>query len=143
MEQWLEYGPHESLSYYMYQRPTSAKNLHFDIIPKAIDEYIQFAEKLGEQSPEKKLENPTWYIHNGRLSCGISLRLNHPMPRQKTHHSSIASSAMPLPITVILSCPPKHTARQMNGKAPHCGVNDTAALIRDALDGKFMDDKAA
>jgi len=76
MEQWLEYGPHESLSYYMYQRPTSAKNLHFDIIPKAIDEYIQFAEKLDEQSPEKKLENPTWYIHDGAIPASQHTPIN-------------------------------------------------------------------
>lgn len=67
MEEWLNYAPHESLSYYMYQRPTTAKKLYFDVIPKAIDEYIQFAEKLPEQEPKQKLENPAWYIHNGNV----------------------------------------------------------------------------
>lgn len=64
MEDWLTYAPHESLAYYMYQRPTSAKKLHFDIIPKAVDEYITFVEKMAEQEPAKQLENPAWYIHN-------------------------------------------------------------------------------
>lgn len=67
MEDWLTYAPHESLAYYMYQRPTSAKKLHFDIIPKAVDEYITFVEKLPEQEPNKQLENPAWYIHNGNV----------------------------------------------------------------------------
>ena len=67
MEEWLTYAPHESLAYYMYQRPTTAKKLHFDIIPKAVDEYIQFVEKLGEQEDAKKLENPAWYIHDGSI----------------------------------------------------------------------------
>ena len=67
MEEWLTYAPHESLAYYMYQRPTSAKKLYFDIIPKAVDEYITFVEKMGEQEPAKKLENPAWYIHGGTI----------------------------------------------------------------------------
>ncbi len=64
MEDWLTYAPHESLAYYMYQRPTSAKKLYFDIIPKAVDEYITFVEKLGEQDDAKKLENPAWYVNS-------------------------------------------------------------------------------
>ncbi len=67
MEEWLKYAPQESLAYYLFQRPTSAKKLYFDIIPKAVDEYITFAEKLNEQEPAKKLDNPAWYIHNGEV----------------------------------------------------------------------------
>ena len=65
MEDWLTYAPHESLAYYMFQRPTSAKKLFFDVIPKAVDEYITFAEKLNDQDPAQKLDNPAWYIHDG------------------------------------------------------------------------------
>lgn len=70
MEDWLTYAPHESLGYYMYQRPTTAKKLYFDIIPKAVDEYLTFVEKLPEQDAAKKLDNPAWYLHDGRLSNG-------------------------------------------------------------------------
>ncbi len=70
MEEWLTYAPHESLAYYMYQRPTSAKKLHFDIIPKAVDEYITFVNKLSEQNDKQKLENPAWYIHDGKIPDG-------------------------------------------------------------------------
>lgn len=70
MEEWLTYAPHESLAYYMFQRPSSAKKLYFDIIPKAVDEYIQFVEKLPAQDDKQKLENPAWYIHNGALPNG-------------------------------------------------------------------------
>lgn len=70
MEDWLTYAPHESLGYYMYQRPTSAKKLYFDIIPKAVDEYLTFVEKLPEQEPDKKLDNPAWYLHDGKLPNG-------------------------------------------------------------------------
>lgn len=67
MDQWLTYAPSESLAYFMYQRPGSAKKLHFDIIPKNVDDYITFVHKLPEQEPEKMLENPAWYIHNGLI----------------------------------------------------------------------------
>lgn len=67
MDEWLTYAPHESLAYYMYQRPTSAKKLYFDIIPKAVDEYITFVDKFPEQDDAKKLENPSWYIHDGSI----------------------------------------------------------------------------
>jgi lysyl-tRNA synthetase class 1 len=70
MEEWLTYAPHESLAYYMYQRPTSAKKLYFDVIPKAVDEYITFVGKLAEQEDKQKLENPAWYIHNGTIPNG-------------------------------------------------------------------------
>lgn len=67
MEEWLTYAPHESLAYYMFQRPTSAKKLYFDIIPKAVDEYITFVEKLPAQEPAKQLDNPAWFIHDGKI----------------------------------------------------------------------------
>jgi len=70
MEDWLKYAPHESLAYYMFIRPTSAKKLHFDVIPKAVDEYMQFIEKLPAQDDKQKLENPAWYIHDGKLPNG-------------------------------------------------------------------------
>ena len=70
MEEWLAYAPHESLGYYMFQRPTTAKKLYFDVIPKAVDEYLTFVEKLPEQDPAKKLDNPAWYMHDGKLPNG-------------------------------------------------------------------------
>lgn len=74
VEQWLAYAPNESLSYYMFQRPTSGKKLYFDVIPKAVDEYITFLEKMDAQQKEgdhkKELENAAWYIHGGEIPKG-------------------------------------------------------------------------
>ena len=67
MEEWLTYAPHESLAYYMFQRPSSAKKLYFDIIPKAVDEYITYVDKFAAQPPAEKLDNPAWYIHAGNI----------------------------------------------------------------------------
>jgi len=49
----------------MWQKPRTAKRLHFDVIPKAVDEYITFLEKFQSETPEQQLENPVWAIHGG------------------------------------------------------------------------------
>jgi lysyl-tRNA synthetase, class I len=76
MEEWLTYAPHESLAYYMFQRPASAKKLYFDIIPKAVDEYIQQLDKFNEQEDKQRLDNPIWYIHNGAIPEGQKTPIN-------------------------------------------------------------------
>ncbi len=66
MEQWLRYGPPESLSYYMFQSPRKAKRLYFDVIPRAIDDYQTFLEKFAKEEPAQQLNNPVWHIHGGK-----------------------------------------------------------------------------
>src|SRR6056297_1868269 len=63
IEEWLEYASPESLSLYMFQKPKSAKKLHFDVIPKAVDEYITFLGKYPSEEAARQIENPTWHIH--------------------------------------------------------------------------------
>ena len=82
IEEWLQYAPEESLAYFMYQSPRKAKRLYFDVIPRAVDEYLSFLDKFPEQSLEQKLNNPAWHVHNGippreelPLSFGILLNL--------------------------------------------------------------------
>lgn len=58
IEQWLDYGSEESLSFYLFREPKSAKSLHVGIIPRAVDEYWQFREKLPTQPIEQQLGNP-------------------------------------------------------------------------------------
>ncbi|MGH1447520.1 MAG: lysine--tRNA ligase, partial [Cognatishimia sp.] len=41
IDEWLTYASSESLSYFMYLKPKTAKRMHFDVIPKAVDEYHQ------------------------------------------------------------------------------------------------------
>lgn len=74
IEEWLAYAPEESLSLYSYQAPRKAKRLFFDVIPKAVDEYLTFcaryheqAEQAGESGEEtaQQLANPAWHIHGG------------------------------------------------------------------------------
>jgi len=65
MDQWLRYGTPESLSWYMFQSPKSAKSLHFNVIPRAIDDYLGAIEAYGAQEPAKQIDNAVWSIHEG------------------------------------------------------------------------------
>ena len=65
VEEWLAYAPEESLSLYQFQKPRTAKRLYFDVIPKAVDEYLTFLEKYPGEEPARQIENPAWHIHGG------------------------------------------------------------------------------
>ena len=64
IEEWLSYGPQESLSYFMYGHPKRAKRLYFDVIPKSVDEYLTQMKNFISQSDEEQLNNPSLYVHN-------------------------------------------------------------------------------
>ncbi len=70
IEEWLAYGTEDSLSLFMYHQPGRAKRLHFDVIPRQVDDYErhlrQFAERDSKDGPASLLENPVWHIHGGR-----------------------------------------------------------------------------
>jgi lysyl-tRNA synthetase, class I len=64
VDDWLTYAPPESLSQFMYNQPQRAKRLYFDVIPRAVDEYVSNLDKLRAQSDPA---NAAWHIHGGRL----------------------------------------------------------------------------
>ncbi len=65
INEWLEYASPESLSLFMYQNPKRAKKLYREIVPKAVDEYLDFIEKGKNQNELQILLNPVWHVHNG------------------------------------------------------------------------------
>ncbi len=65
INQWLEYASPESLSLFMYQNPKRAKKLYKEIVPKAVDEYLDFIDKGKNQTELQMLLNPVWHVHNG------------------------------------------------------------------------------
>ncbi|WP_282158260.1 lysine--tRNA ligase [Shimia thalassica] len=65
IDDWLTYASAESLSYFMYQKPKTAKRMHFDVIPKAMDEYNQQLNAYHKQDLKSQLNNPVWHIHGG------------------------------------------------------------------------------
>jgi lysyl-tRNA synthetase class 1 len=64
IDEWLRYASPESLSLFMYQNPKAAKRLHFDVIPRAVDEYYQFLGGYDRQDAKQRLSNPVWHIHS-------------------------------------------------------------------------------
>ena len=67
IDEWLEYASPESLSLFMYQNPKRAKKLYKEVVPKAVDEYLDFIEKGKTQNELQLLMNPVWHVHNGRM----------------------------------------------------------------------------
>jgi lysyl-tRNA synthetase class 1 len=82
IEEWLTYAPPESLALFMFQKPKSAKRLYFDVIPRAVDEYLQLLAAYPGQGAKEKLDNAVWHIHAGEppeaelpISYGLLLNL--------------------------------------------------------------------
>jgi len=65
IDEWLSYASTESLSYFMYQKPKTAKRLYFDVIPRAVDEYHQQLRAYPGQDAAQQVANPVYHIHNG------------------------------------------------------------------------------
>ncbi len=65
IDEWLTYASTESLSYFMYLKPKTAKRMHFDVIPKAVDEYHQQLRAYPKQDVAGQANNPVWHIHAG------------------------------------------------------------------------------
>ena len=67
IEDWLTYGPEESLAFFAYREPKKAKQLHMGVIPRAVDEYWQFRGNYAGQDLKQRLGNPVHHIHDGKL----------------------------------------------------------------------------
>jgi lysyl-tRNA synthetase, class I len=71
LEDWLKYAPKESVAFYAYREPKSAKQLHLGIIPTTVDEYFKFCKSWNIQKLDKELDkqlgNPVHHVHNGNV----------------------------------------------------------------------------
>jgi len=73
LEEWSRYGAPESLVYYLFGSPRSAKKLAFEVIPRAADEYLQQLDAYNRppapprenERPANPLDNPVWSVHGG------------------------------------------------------------------------------
>ncbi len=69
IEQWLTYASADSLAYYMYKKPKTAKRLFFDCIPRCLDEYLGDRRRFDKASEaQEKVENPVFHIERPVLS---------------------------------------------------------------------------
>jgi lysyl-tRNA synthetase class 1 len=67
VEDWLRYAPPESLAQFMYNSPQRAKRLYFDVIPRAVDEYLANLARAQSETEQELAKNPVWHIHAGHL----------------------------------------------------------------------------
>ena len=72
VEEWLRYAPPESLGQFMFNQPHRAKKLFFDVIPRAVDEYVANVERAREAASTQEgsaalLGNPAWHVHMGAI----------------------------------------------------------------------------
>jgi lysyl-tRNA synthetase class 1 len=67
VEEWLRYAPPESLGQFMFNQPHRAKKLFFDVIPRAVDEYIANLDRARTEDAEARQANPGWHVHLGQI----------------------------------------------------------------------------
>src|ERR1700730_6580254 len=65
VDEWLTYASPESLALFMFQKPSAAKRLYFDVIPRTVDEYLGFLDAYVRQEGAERLANPVWHWHAG------------------------------------------------------------------------------
>ncbi len=99
IDEWLRYAPPESLAYYIYGKPKTAKRLYFDVIPKAVDEYLSYIDAYPKQNTAERMENPVWHMHSGS-----------PAPEMAASYQANATVA-PSSITFALLLEPRRRRR--------------------------------
>ena len=67
IEEWIKYGPSESLLLFMYYTPKKSKRLYYDVIPKHVDEYLKHLRQFKNQNDIEKLNNPVIHIHKDKI----------------------------------------------------------------------------
>ena len=65
IEEWLRFADPETLALFMFQKPTAAKRLHFDVIPRAAEDHQAALGAFPKQGLRERLGNPAWHIHGG------------------------------------------------------------------------------
>src|SRR3546814_3681117 len=99
LDQWLTYGPDESLAFYIYREPKKAKALHMGVIPRAVDDYWQYRANYPGQELKQQLGNPVHHIHDGsvpgeQLPVTFGLLLNLVGVMRSEEHTSELQSLM-------------------------------------------------
>ncbi len=81
VDEWLDCAAAESLSFFMFQKPKTAKRLFAEVIPKAVDDYHRHLRAFPGQDEAARLSNPVWHVHRGNppestMSVSYSMLLN-------------------------------------------------------------------
>ena len=63
VDEWKKYAPIESLLFFLFQNPQRAKRLHWDIVPRCVDDYLAALRAYPEIPEEERPESELWHIH--------------------------------------------------------------------------------
>ena len=90
IEQWLAYATPESLASFMFQKPTAAKRLIFDVIPRTVDDYWDFSRPI-----RVRRGGSGWAIRYG-IFIGSTAGARSPDPRRiRQGHNFLRYAAQP------------------------------------------------
>jgi len=92
IDEWLTYASPQSLALFMFPSPLAAKKLHFDVIPRAVDDYLRFLDAYPRQEWKERLGNPVWHIHSGEPPAPETLK-----------HGSEAGASVPFSMLLNLA----------------------------------------
>ena len=67
------YGPPESIALFMFQKPRTAKRLYFDVIPKAVDDYIDVLKPIMRRKATKRGAGKSCLAHPWRQAAAGNL----------------------------------------------------------------------
>lgn len=71
IEDWMQYGPLESLAWFIFQKPKKAKKLYFEVVPRSTDQYLEARTEYGESTDaNERLDNPIHFIEANRIDVG-------------------------------------------------------------------------
>ena len=70
------YAPIESLLFFLFQNPKRAKRLHWDIVPKCVDDYLEALRRYPDVAETERPEQALWHIFNHREVPKYESRIN-------------------------------------------------------------------
>lgn len=119
IEEWLRYGPTESLSYYMFQNPKRAKRLYFDMIPRSTDEYIGSAalaaEDYNKTPVEDEAQEKKRLARNDKIE--IAREMTAFLSKDHAKHSNVpVSFGALLNLAAVANAPDKETLWRFIGR---------------------------
>ena len=73
--------PHQKVCLFICIKIPKEQKLYDQVVPKAVDEYLELLEKFPKQKDQEKILNPIWHVHNGqppkeKISIPFSMLLN-------------------------------------------------------------------
>ena len=76
VDMWKAYAPIESLLFFLFQNPKRAKRLHWDIVPKCVDDYLEALRRYPDVAETERPEQALWHIFNHREVPKYESRIN-------------------------------------------------------------------